>query len=64
MSDHRRLMRRELVRGLYASRTVGRRDVLFALESSQILSEALFPSSVLSASASQLLALVQDWTWP
>jgi hypothetical protein len=63
-SDHRRLICRELVKRLYASRNHERSRVLFALESSPVLTEALLPRSVLAAIATRLLAVYSDWSWP
>lgn len=63
-SDHRRLLRRELASRLYDDRAIERGRLLLCLVSSELLSDALLPGSVLSAFATKLLAVVHDWVWP
>jgi hypothetical protein len=63
-SDHRRLLRRELASRLHDDRAIERGELLSCLVSSELLSDALIPASVLSAFATRLLAVVHDWAWP
>jgi len=63
-SAHHRLLRRELVERIHADRAVGREYLLRVLGSPDLLTETVFPRSVLAAFATRLVALYHDWTWP